>query len=315
MTDSHARSDRSTPAAPAPAEISRRKVMGYGAATVAGAAAANALDWGLAPAAGAATPEGAATPAAAVPVVAAAFSDPTGLYPVQGDTPARPALQVVFNPTAALSGSVAWSVSARTGAALRSGTTAFTAPAGTETTTSVALGALDPDFYAVTVTVTDSASNQLLAQTLGLGVIRPTVADRRPDSPFGMGIRSESSPVVTKQIAQRIGVKWTRGIVAVQPDTVSPSPGVFWGRPRSTPPAPRSRSGTATASRPSAASTTTCRGTSSRARTASRCCSTRTGPRTWPRTPTWSTTPSRRCRTWCRTGSCGTSRGCTAGPG
>lgn len=230
MTDSHARSDRTTPAAPAPAEISRRKVMGYGAATVAGAAAASALDWGLAPAAGAATPEGAATPAAALPVVAAAFSDPTGLYPVQGDTPARPALQVVFNPTAALSGSVAWSVSARTGAALRSGTTAFTAPAGTETTTSVALGALDPDFYAVTVTVTDSAANQLLAQTLGLGVIRPTVADRRPDSPFGMGIRSESSPVITKQIAQRIGVKWTRGIVAVQPDTVSPSPGVFWGQ-------------------------------------------------------------------------------------
>lgn len=232
MTDSHARSDRTTPAAPAPAGLPRRTVMGYGAATVAGAAVASALDWGVAPRAGAAAPaDTAAAPAAEVPVVSAGFSDPTGLYPVEGGAPARPDLLVVFTPAAALSGSVAWSVSARLGAAIRGGTAAFTAAAGAASTTTIALGSLDPDYYTVKVTVTDSAANQLLDQTLGLGVIRPTVADRRPDSSFGMGIRSESSPAITKRIAQRIGVKWTRGIVAVEPDTVSPAPGVFWQQP------------------------------------------------------------------------------------
>ncbi|MFJ1586292.1 hypothetical protein ACIOC1_23605 [Streptomyces sp. NPDC088197] len=236
MTDSHARSDRTTPATPTsatatPAEVSRRKVVGYGAAAVAGAAAASAMDWGLAPSARAAAPEGTAA-AAALPVVAFGFSDPTGLYPVTGTAKAAPDLLVVFNPTTALSGSVTWSVAARAGAPLNSGTTAFTAPAGTQTTTTIPLGSYDPDHYAVTATVTNASGAQLLSQTLGLGVIRPTVAGRRPNSAFGLGIRSESTPAITRQIAQRIGVKWCRGIDAVQPDTVCPSPGVFWQQPQ-----------------------------------------------------------------------------------
>lgn len=231
MTDSHVRPDRTDPAdhAPAPSaptEISRRKVMGFGAAAVAGAVAAGVLDWAPARTATAATPDAAAAP------VALGFSDPTGLYPVTGETPASPALLAVFNPKTALSGSIAWSVSARGGAPIGSGTTAFTATAGTQSTTTIPLGSFGPDYYAVKVTVTDSAANQLLAQTIGFGVIRPAVVGRRPESVFGLGIRSESTTAITRQIAQRIGVKWTRGVIAVEPDTVCPAPGVFWQQPQ-----------------------------------------------------------------------------------
>ncbi|MCL2729257.1 MAG: hypothetical protein FWE15_04435 [Actinomycetia bacterium] len=229
MTDNHARSDRTTPEPQGPAEVTRRKVVGFGAAAVVGAAAAGALDWAGAPAASAATPAGTAAPAAAPPVVALGLSDPTGLYPVAGDDArADAALLVVFNPTTALSGSVAWSVSARGGDPINSGTTAFTAAAGAQSTTTIALGSFASDYYAVTATVTGDDGAKLLGQTLGFGVIRPTVAERRPGSVFGLGIRPESSPVITKQIAQRMGVKWTRGIASITPDIVAPAPGVFW---------------------------------------------------------------------------------------
>lgn len=226
MTDNHARPDRPAPQPQAPADVSRRKVVGYGAAAVAGVAAAGALDWAAAPAASAATPESAA---AAPPVVALGFSDPTGLYPVAAGSPeAAVALLVVFNPTTALSGTVTWSVAARGGDPVRTGSAAFTAAAGSQSTTTVPLGSLGHDHYRVTATVTDTAGAQLLGQTLGLGVVLPTVADRRPESVFGLGIRPESTPGITKQIAQRMGVKWTRGIASITPDIVAPAPGVFW---------------------------------------------------------------------------------------
>ncbi|WP_335972448.1 hypothetical protein [Streptomyces sp. CA2R106] len=229
MTDNHDRSDRTEPAAHAPGQVSRRTVVGFGAAAAVGAATAGALDLAAAPAASAATPEGTAAQAAAAPAVALAFSDPTGLYPLSGGAAeAAPALLVVFNPATALSGSIAWSVAPRGGDPVATGTAGFTAAAGTQRTTTIPLGSFGPDYYAVTATVTAASGTQLLGQTIGFGVIRPPVEGRRPGSAFGLGIRAESDTALTRQIAQRIGVKWTRGVIAVQPDTVCPAPGVFW---------------------------------------------------------------------------------------
>ncbi|MFB7076968.1 hypothetical protein [Streptomyces sp. NPDC056308] len=206
--------------------MSRRTLVGLGAATVLGAAATGVLA-PRAQAAGPAAPQA----AAAGPTVTLAFSDPTGLYPVEGETPATPDLLVSVTSPTALSGTIAWSVSARNQSP-GGGTEPFEVAAGAPSTVTIPLGPLGPDYYLVTATVTDAAGTQLLAQTVGLGVIRPTVAGRRPQSVFGMGIRPESTPAITKQIAQRIGVKWTRGIASVQPDTVSPKAGVFWQQPQ-----------------------------------------------------------------------------------
>ncbi|MFJ8791736.1 hypothetical protein [Streptomyces sp. NPDC102462] len=205
--------------------MSRRTLVGLGAATALGVTAAGAL----APRARAADAPAAALAASPVTV---GFSDPTGLYPVSGDTAATPDLLVTVNSTTALSGTITWSISARLGAPLHGGTEPFSAAAATPRTVTVPLGSLGPDHYTVTVTVTDDAGTRLFADTLGLGVIRPAAEGRRPRSVFGMGIRPESTPAITKTIAQRIGVKWTRGIDAVQPDIVSPSRGVFWQQPR-----------------------------------------------------------------------------------
>ncbi|MFL4909003.1 hypothetical protein ACJ6WF_38855 [Streptomyces sp. MMS24-I2-30] len=228
MSDSQERRPRTTTASPAPGELSRRTLVGLGAATALGVTAGGAL----APRALAATAAGSPAAASAAFPVTVAFSDPTGLYPVGGDSPATPDLLVTVNNPASTSGTITWSIAARLGEPLRGGTETFTAAAGTPGTVTIPLGSLDPDHYTVTATVTDDAGTRLFADTLGLGVIRPAAEGRRPQSVFGMGIRPESTPAVTQQIAQRIGVKWTRGIDAVQPDLVSPARGVFWQQPR-----------------------------------------------------------------------------------
>nr|WP_055502155.1 hypothetical protein [Nonomuraea pusilla] len=203
-----------------PHEITRRQLMRYGAGTAAGAVAATAF--------GAAWYGSPARAAAGPPLVEVAYADPTGLYPIGPEGTASPVLTVTFNSPAALSGTITWSVSARGAKEVAKGQDAFTAPAGQPSTTGIPLGALGPDYYAVTVTVADAAGTRLLSRTHGLGVLLPVVQGARPGSCFGMGIRGESSPQVTKRIAQRMGVKWTRGVFSVLPDVVSPGPGRFW---------------------------------------------------------------------------------------
>lgn len=201
-----------------PRGITRRTTMAYGAALAAGAAVAGTF-----------SPAGTAS-AAAAPTVTFAFSDPAGLYVVDGSGQAKPELVVTVTSAAALSGTVTWAVLARGTEPVHNGQTAFDAPAGSPAATTIALGALGVDHYAVTVTVTDRSGTQLATTRLGLGVLRPAVSGLRPGSAFGLGIRPESSPAITKRIAQLMGVKWTRGVISVQPDTVCPSPGVFWGQ-------------------------------------------------------------------------------------
>ncbi|MEV1173585.1 hypothetical protein [Nonomuraea sp. NPDC049784] len=203
-----------------PQHFTRRQVMRYGTAT------AIALAWSS-PATRASADT---TAAAAPPLVEVNYADPTGLYPIGQAGTASPVLTVTFNSPAALSGTITWAMSARGTKEVAKGQTAFTAPAGQASTTSIPLGAFGPDYYAVAVTVTNAAGSKLLDETHGLGVLRPTIQDARPGSCFGMGIRGESSPLVTKRIAQRMGVKWTRGVLSVLPDVVSPGPGRFWGQ-------------------------------------------------------------------------------------
>ncbi|MFF2847439.1 hypothetical protein ACFVT5_14025 [Streptomyces sp. NPDC058001] len=198
--------------------ITRRRALLYGAGGAAGVALAGVVGTGQ------------EAQAATAPSIVLGFDDPTALFPVDGSGRAAPDLLVTVTSTAPVSGTIAWKVSARSTRIVGSGTAAFNAAADTAHTTTVPLGALDPDYYRVSVTVTDADGAQLAAQTLGLGVLRPTVSGVRPDSAFGLGIRQEGNLEVTKRIAQLMGVKWTRGIAAVQPDTVSPAPGVFWGQ-------------------------------------------------------------------------------------
>ncbi|GIH18641.1 hypothetical protein [Rugosimonospora africana] len=221
-----------------PGGLSRRRTLTYGAAAALGTAMAGVLRPNQ-PASAASTNTGpahtaaantAAANAATGPSVVLSFSDPAALFVVDAGSRATPELRVTVTSAAALTGSVAWSVNARSTQTVRSGTASFAAPAGTAQTTAIPLGALGPDYYRVTATVTDAAGTQLLAQTLGLGVVRPTVAGVRPDSAFGLGIRSEGDPAITKRIAALMGVKWTRGVASVQPTTVSPAPNTFWGQ-------------------------------------------------------------------------------------
>ncbi|GAA5194572.1 hypothetical protein GCM10023322_59300 [Rugosimonospora acidiphila] len=198
--------------------ITRRRTLAYGAVTAAGAALAGVVGTGQ------------AAQAAAAPTITLGFSDPTALFPIDASGRANPSLLVTVTSPAALTGTVAWTVNARSTQTVRSGTATFSAAAGVAQTTTIALGALGADYYRVVVTVTDAGGTQLLTKTLGLGVLRPTANGVRPDSAFGLGIRSEGDPTITKRIAQLMGVKWTRGVASVDPTKVSPAPNTFWGQ-------------------------------------------------------------------------------------
>lgn len=208
-------------------DISRRRLISVSAATALATAAAGIIDTQPADAATAQPAADATSAATRIPAIALGFDDPTALYPVSPGSKASPTFTATFNYPTALTGTITWSLLQR-GTQIDSGTTAFTAAAGVQSITSIPLGALSPDYYSVVATVTDAAGTSLLSQTLGLGVLLPTVAALRPGSSFGLGIRPESSTEITREIAQRMGVKWTRGVIAVQPDTVCPAPGVFW---------------------------------------------------------------------------------------
>lgn len=209
--------------------ISRRRALGYGAAATAGAVAAGVI--GSPDAQADAIAADTTSPAAVrIPLVDVNFSDTTGLYIADPNSgTAAAALVVTFNSTVAMTGTITWTLTRRGTTQLGTGTSPFSAPAGSPGVVTIPLGALGPDHYQVAVTVTKSDNSVLIGDAVhGLGVIRQTVAGLRPNSVFGLGIRPEGTWATSRQIAARMGVKWTRGIVAVEPDTVAPSPGVFW---------------------------------------------------------------------------------------
>ncbi|HZX03251.1 hypothetical protein [Kribbella sp.] len=202
--------------------ITRRRALGYGAATAAGAALASTLT--AVPARAVAT--GVTVAAADDPSVTftAAFDDVTALYVA----PAAPELVVTIASKVALTGTVSWKVLAHGTESAGSGRSPVTVAAGGSGTVRSALGPRTPDFYAVQVDLADSTGTTLATRTLGLGVLHPPTDGLRPGSSFGLGLRGESDPVITKRIAQRMGAKWTRGISAIWPDAVCTAPGKFW---------------------------------------------------------------------------------------
>jgi hypothetical protein len=214
-------------------QLTRRRALGYGAAATAGAVAASTLGSQSAHADVAPSPSSTsgATPAAVrIPLVDVNFSDTTGLYIADAASgTAAAALVVTFNSTVVMTGTIAWTLTRRGTTQLGTGTEAFSAPAGSPGVVTIPLGALSPDHYQVAVTVTKSDNSVLINNAIhGLGVIRQTVVGLRPDSVFGLGIRPEGTAATSREIAARMGVKWTRGIMSVEPDTVAPAPGVFW---------------------------------------------------------------------------------------
>ncbi|MHA7984281.1 DOMON domain-containing protein [Rathayibacter sp. CAU 1779] len=200
--------------------LSRRSFVGYGVAATVGTVLVDAAVGGNP--ASAAAAEGA-------PTIQVGFSDATALFAVDGSGRADPRLDVTITSPVALTGTVTWSVLSRGTDSVRKGSQGFSVQALTAGTTKIPLGSLVADYYQVEVDVADSAGTHLLSQRLGLGILHPTVAGVRPDSAFGLGMRPEGDQEVTRRIAQLMGVKWTRGITAVQPDTVSPAPQRFWG--------------------------------------------------------------------------------------
>lgn len=66
-------------------------------------------------------------------------------------------------------------------------------------------------------------------QNIPFGVIHPPVKGVRENSPFGFGLEASGTKLENVLIAEKIGVKWIRGITDdVDPPIVNPAPGVFW---------------------------------------------------------------------------------------
>jgi intracellular sulfur oxidation DsrE/DsrF family protein len=165
-------------------------------------------------------------------VKSAGLSDPTGLYVLEGGAPALPAAVVELRNrhSYAVNGTVKWAILARGQRPIAEGTVTFAAAseeAKQLTIPTVALAAAD--YYVLNTEVLDRDGTVSDRRQRGFGVIHPAAKGLRPRSPFGLGIREESDPVVSKQIGEKIGAKWTRGIKAVDPRIVNPAPGVFWG--------------------------------------------------------------------------------------
>lgn len=165
-------------------------------------------------------------------VRAVTLSEPTGLYVLETDSTVTPEVRIAVKSryVADARGHVRLAVLSRGTTTVWEGTAPFDLRAGEQTQVVLPTTALDAaDYYVLAVEILDRDGAVADARRLGFGVIRPAAEGLRYDSPFGMGLRSEGDPDVQKEIARRLGVKWTRGIHAVDPRIVHPEPGVFWG--------------------------------------------------------------------------------------
>ncbi|WP_148497607.1 hypothetical protein [Paenibacillus senegalensis] len=84
------------------------------------------------------------------------------------------------------------------------------------------------DYYHAQVQVIEPNGDISTERKLAFGIVHPAVQGVRSDSPFGMDLRPGNEQLL-QSIAQKMGVKWRRGIDAVDPPIVNPRPGVFWG--------------------------------------------------------------------------------------
>ncbi|XID92858.1 fibronectin type III domain-containing protein [Paenibacillaceae bacterium WGS1546] len=163
----------------------------------------------------------------------AALTEQTGLYVLDPDAPPIPVAEVELKnrrPIAA-SGTVKASILARERTTVWEEEIPFEAEAFESKTISISTTALtEADYYVLQLEVSEEGAAPSGEPTrLAFGAVLPPHEGVKEDSMFGLDLRSEGNQAVMQQIAQKIGVKWRRGIKAVDPPIVNPSPGVYWG--------------------------------------------------------------------------------------
>ena len=163
----------------------------------------------------------------------AELTEPTGLYVLDADAPPVPAVAVELKNrrSIATSGTVKASILARERTTIWEGEIPFEADAFELLTMTIPTTALtEADYYVLQLEVSEEgASPSGEPIRLAFGAVRPPHEGVKEDSMFGLGLRTEADQAIMQRIAQKIGVKWRRGVKAVDPPIVNPSPGVFWG--------------------------------------------------------------------------------------
>lgn len=157
-----------------------------------------------------------------------AFTEPGHLYVLGEETPALHVRIANGYPTDA-AGRLRISVRARETELLQQFEVPVALAVRQSTSLSIPLEGLDQaNYYRVEVQVIEPDGEITSERKLAFGIVRPAVQGVRSDSPFGMDLRPGDETLI-QRIAQKIGVKWRRGIDAVDPPIVNPQPGVFWG--------------------------------------------------------------------------------------
>jgi hypothetical protein len=111
------------------------------------------------------------------------------------------------------------------------GNVGFQAAVNEEKVVAVPTAALtNADLYEFEIQVIDQDGTVSAKNKFNIGIVRPAAKGLKPNSMFGLGLRSEGNQEVHKKIAEKLGVKWQRGFNRFSPDMVSPAPGQFWGK-------------------------------------------------------------------------------------
>ncbi len=163
----------------------------------------------------------------------AELTEPTGLYVLDPGAPPVPAVAIELKNrrSIATSGTVKASILARERTTVWEGEIPFEAEAFELRTMTIPTTALtEADYYVLQLEVSEEGAPPSGESTrLAFGAVLPPHEGVKEDSMFGLGLRTEADQAIMQQIAKKIGVKWRRGVKAVDPPIVNPSPGVFWG--------------------------------------------------------------------------------------
>jgi len=160
------------------------------------------------------------------------MSDPTGLYVLEPDSAPVPSVAVTLKNKHSydVTGQVKLSILARGKEQVWANAVSYEAKVNETKQLNVPTTALNQgDYYVLNVQVLDQDGTVADQREFGFGVIHPPHLGVREQSPFGLGLRSEGDQAMAKLIAEKIGVKWQRGINTVNPSIVNPQPGVYWG--------------------------------------------------------------------------------------
>ncbi|MBE9915104.1 hypothetical protein G8C92_13805 [Paenibacillus donghaensis] len=160
------------------------------------------------------------------------MSEKSGLYMLQKDSAPVPSVSVTLKNKHSydVTGQVKIWIMARGTESVWDSAVPFEATVNETKHLSIPTTALTQgDYYVLKVQVIDQDGTIADQREFGFGVLHSPHEGIREQSPFGLALRSEGDQEMEKEIAEKIGVKWQRGISAVSPEIVNPKPGVFWG--------------------------------------------------------------------------------------